>query len=205
MKGLLYKEICMFKPQLKSWALVLMIFAVYGVVFRNVSMILMMTGMLGLMACFNSFTYDKQFRCNEYLAAMPVSRKEMVWSKYIFMLGLDLILTVVSLIVTAGYAFITREPVIEVFAGVGAVLAVTIVMQAILMPMVYIIGIEKARYVNIVIWMLPWVLVMLFKDRLPKIEEWQIMMTLKIIPFIAAVFMAASVCISVSSFRKKDL
>ncbi|MCB6610632.1 ABC-2 transporter permease [[Clostridium] symbiosum] len=205
MKGLLYKEICMFRPQLKSWAMVLVIFAVYGVIFRNVSMILMMTSMLGLMACFNSFSYDKQFHCNEYLAAMPVSRKEMVWSKYIFMLGLDLILSIISLIFTAGYAFIAKEPVIEILAGVGAVLVVTVFMQAILMPMVYIMGIEKARYVNIVIWMLPWVLVMLFKDRLPKIEEWQIIMVLKIMPFIAAVFMVASVCISVSSFRKKDL
>ncbi len=195
----------MFKPQLKSWAMVLVIFAAYGVIFRNVSMILMMTSMLGLMACFNSFSYDKQFHCNEYLAAMPVSRKEMVWSKYIFMLGLDLILSIVSLIFTAGYAFISKDPVIEIFAGVGAVLVVTVFMQAILMPMVYIMGIEKARYINMVIWMLPWVLVMLFKDRLPKIEGWQIIMVLKIMPFIAALFMVASVCISVSSFRKKDL
>lgn len=195
----------MFKPQLKSWAMVLVIFAVYGVIFRNVSMILMMTSMLGLMACFNSFSYDKQFHCNEYLAAMPVSRKEMVWSKYIFMLGLDLILSAVSLIVMAGYGLIVQDPVIEMFAGVGAVLVVTIFMQAILMPMVYIMGIEKARYVNIVIWMLPWVLVMLFKDRLPRIEGRQIIMALKIMPFIAAVFMVISVCISVSTFRKKDL
>lgn len=122
-----------------------------------------------------------------------------------FMLGLDLILSIISLIFTVGYAYIAKEPVIEVLAGVGAVLVVTVFMQAILMPMIYIMGIEKARYVNIVIWMLPWVLVMLFKDRLPKIEEWQIIMALKIMPFIAAVFMVVSVCVSVSTFRKKDL
>ena len=49
--------------------------------------------------------------------------------------------------------------------GVGAALVVTVLMQAILLPMVYIIGIDKARYVNIVIWMVPWVVIMLFRDR----------------------------------------
>ena len=33
MKGLLYKEFCMFKPQFKSWAFVLIFFLSYTVLF----------------------------------------------------------------------------------------------------------------------------------------------------------------------------
>lgn len=80
MKGLLYKEFCMFKPQFKSWAFVLIFFIIYGIIFKNVYMITMMISVLGLVSCFSSFSYDKQYRCDEYLAAMPVSRKQLVWS-----------------------------------------------------------------------------------------------------------------------------
>ena len=168
-------------------------------------MITMMISVLGLVSCFSSFSYDKQYRCDEYLAAMPVSRKQLVWSKYIFVLCLDLILAAAAFVLAAGYAVWAGEPLVELLAGVGSALVVTVLMQAILLPMVYIIGIDKARYVNIVIWMVPWVGIMLFRDRLPQIQKEQIIMMLKIIPVIAVVLMVVSVCISVSVFRKKDL
>ena len=134
-----------------------------------------------------------------------MSRKQLVWSKYIFVLCLDLILAAAAFVLAAGYAVWAGEPLVELLAGVGSALVVTVLMQAILLPMVYIIGIDKARYVNIVIWMVPWVVIMLFRDRLPQIQKEQIIMMLKIIPVIAVVLMVVSVCISVSVFRKKDL
>ena len=94
---------------------------------------------------------------------MPVSRKQLVWSKYIFVLCLDLILAAAAFVLAAGYAVWAGEPLVELLAGVGSALVVTVLMQAILLPMVYIIGIDKARYVNIVIWMVPWVVIMLFQ------------------------------------------
>ena len=195
----------MFKPQFKSWAFVLIFFIIYGIIFKNVYMITMMISVLGLVSCFSSFSYDKQYRCDEYLAAMPVSRKQLVWSKYIFVLCLDLILAAAAFVLAAGYAVWAGEALVELLAGVGSALVVTVLMQAILLPMVYIIGIDKARYVNIVIWMVPWVVIMLFRDRLPQIQKEQIIMMLKIILVIAVVLMVVSVCISVSVFRKKDL
>ena len=140
----------------------------------SVYMITMMISVLGLVSCFSSFSYDKQYRCDEYLAAMPVSRKQLVWSKYIFVLCLDLILAAAAFVLAAGYAVWAGEPLVELLAGVGSALVVTVLMQAILLPMVYIIGIDKARYVNIVIWMVPWVVIMLFRDRLPQIQKEQI-------------------------------
>ena len=110
-----------------------------------------------------------------------------------------------AFVLAAGYAVWAGEPLVELLAGVGSALVVTVLMQAILLPIVYIIGIDKARYVNIVIWMVPWVVIMLFRDRLPQIQKEQIIMMLKIIPVIAVVLMVVSVCISVSVFRKKDL
>lgn len=205
MKGLLYKEYCMFKPQLRSWIFVLLFFIVYGIIFKNSYMLIMMIAMLGLMSCFNSFTYDKQYRCDEYLAAMPVSRKELVWSKYIFMLVLDLMLTIAALITVSIYAVWAGEPVLDLLVGAGSTLMVTMLMQAILMPMVYIMGIDRARYVNIVIWMIPWALFMLFHDKLPRIEEEMIFSVMKIAPFFVVILMAVSVRISTSVFRKKDL
>ena len=94
-------------------------------------MITMMISVLGLVSCFSSFSYDKQYRCDEYLAAMPVSRKQLVWSKHIFVLCLDLILAAAAFVLAAGYAVWAGEPLVELLAGVGSALVVTVLMQAI--------------------------------------------------------------------------
>lgn len=195
----------MFKPQFKSWAFVMAIFVVYGILFKSVSMIMIMISVLGLISCFNSFSYDKQYRCDEYLAAMPVSRKTIVLSKYSFIFCLDAILTVTAMVFTTGYALFSGESIPELLSEVGAILMVTVFMQSILMPMIYILGIDKARYLNTAIWLLPWVLIMLFRDRLPKIGKEQVLMILKITPVITAVLMVISIGVSVAVYRRKDL
>ena len=99
MRGLLYKEYYMLRPQLKSWLAFLLFFTVYSFVFKSVGMLTMMLAVIGITSCYNSFHYDKQYRCDEYIAAMPVSRGQMVASKYMFSLSVDLLIAAVTAVI----------------------------------------------------------------------------------------------------------
>lgn len=207
MKGLLYKEFYTLRPQIKGWLTMLIIFIAYAIVFKNSFMILIMLAMVGFTSCFNSFHYDKQYQCNEFIAAMPVSRGQMVAAKYLFAFSIDLVMALVSAVVILLMAAFSKLPssLSEAAITVSSILGVTIIMQCVVIPMIYILGVEKARYANIVIWLLPSAIIFLNKDRLPAITESMVMGAMKLLPLIVIALIVISWGISTVVFRRKDL
>ena len=207
MRGLLYKEYCMLRTQLKSWLVFLLFFTVYSFIFKNIGMLIMMLDVIGLTSCYNSFHYDKQYRCDEYIAAMPVSRGQMVASKYVFSLGVDLLLAAVTLIIIliSFAVHVLDSPLDEALGSAAGVLAATVLIQAVTIPIIYIVGIDKARYISTIIWMSPWVLIMLNRGRIPKIAEDQVMGALKLAPLVILAVLVISWLISMEVFKKRDL
>lgn len=207
MKGLLYKEYVMLKPQLKSWLSILVLFIVYTAIFQNVFMLLMMVSLLGLMNCFNSFHYDKLYRCDEYIGAMPVSRMQMVLAKYIFTILLDWLLAAAALLLAAGYTALTGGSFAELLVSVCAVLCVMLFMQLVLIPLIYAIGIDRARYVNMILWIAPWALILLKakSSGLPSVSEEMILRILLLSPVLLLILCAVSLPLSVYIFRRKDI
>lgn len=207
MRGLLYKEYYMLRPQVKSWLAVLAFFMVYTAIFKNAGMLTMMLAVIGITSCYNSFHYDKQYRCDEYIGAMPVSRGQMVASKYLFTFFIDLFIAAAAAAVTIVVCAtsLVDASLLESMASLGGVLGVTVLIQAVTIPLIYVLGVDKARYVNVLIWMSPWVLIMLNRDRLPKITEAQIISALKLAPLVILVFVVISWMISTAVFKKRDL
>lgn len=207
MKGLLYKEFCMFKPQLKSWGGAFAIILIYAFIFKNVTMLFMMVAVIGIMNSVTSFSYDKMYRCEELIAALPVSRKQMVQSKYLFLLGLDLILAAASSVLVFAVSLFERADLIELAASGAAVLGVTVLMQAVVLPLVYKMGPDKARIFYMIIGMCP--VVILFGlnelDMLPPLTEEFVFSMLKAAPFVVIAVLIISFFISVGIYRKKDL
>lgn len=205
MSGLIYKEVCMFKSQFKNWIYGILILGVYGIVFKTLSMLFMLVALVGVMSCITTFTYDRQYRCDEYVAAMPVSRKKIVVSKYIFLLLVDLMMTVVTIILVVAVAPFLKENILSALGAVMGVLAVTILLQILVLPLLYAWGPEKARFAFLIIGILPYMLVMLNKDRLPDITPQTVLHILQASPFILAVAAGISLLVSIGLYKKKDL
>ena len=117
MKGLLYKEYAVLKSQMKSWLVLLAFFVVYTGIFRN-----------------------------DYIAAMPVSRFQMVLAKYLFIILLDIALAAVSLILAGAWGWAGAGAFPELSASVAAIMGVLFLMQIISIPLIYAIGVNRARY-----------------------------------------------------------
>lgn len=205
MNGLIYKEVCMFKSQFKSWVLGLGILCIYGFILKSMVILLMMTALMGLISCLTSFTYDKTYRCDEYVAAMPLSRKKIVVSKYVFLLILDVALTLLTgaVAVIAGSLF--NEGLETTLGAAVGVLGATIFLQAVVMPIIYAFGPEKARFVFVVIGITPYIVLMLLKDKIAVTDLGFLKDYLWILPILLVAVIAVSIWISVRIYGKKDL
>ncbi|NBI72931.1 ABC-2 transporter permease [Clostridiaceae bacterium] len=207
MKGLLYKEYAVLKSQMKSWLILLAFFVVYTGIFRNISIAFMMISIMGLMNCYHSFHYDKQYRCNDYIAAMPVSRFRMVLAKYVFVMLLDAGLASVSLILAALWGWGESGSFLELSVSAAVSVGGLLFMQILSLPLIYAIGVERARYVNMLLWILPWMIVfMAVKNGRPLPLSKELMISLMhAAPLLFIVFLAVSFGISVFVFRRKDI
>lgn len=207
MTGLIYKEFCTMKGQLRSWVFAAFILGVYAMFFKSVSFLYMMTSLVGIMSTLTIFTYDKMYRCDEFIAAMPVSRKKIVLSKYLFLLILDIGVTfVAAMIIMLLTLFLgQQESGSEMAIAMFGVLGVTIFLQSLLLPFIYRLGAEKARILLMLLAVSPFLIVSVLKERvmLPDLE-WLASFA-KIVPLILVVWAIISYYISVSIYRKKDL
>lgn len=206
MKGLLYKEYCMLKPQAKSWLGALAIMLVYAYIFKNISMLFMMISILGITYSISGFSYDKMYHCEEWIASMPVSRKQMVQSKYLFLLLLDLALAVLCVALVAGIALFAGTDLMEAAATGGAVLGVTVLMQAVALLLIYKMGPEKARIFYILIGFGPIVILFVLNEAgmLPHLTDALVYSALRATPLVVIAVLLLSFAASVRIYGRKE-
>ncbi len=160
MNSLLLKDFISLKSYSKTLALIIGFFTI--VTFTNdepsflSGMIVLMMSMLPI----TSFSYDQHAKWDLFSQTLPVSRRQVVLSKYvlgllavatgaILAIILNLIVTLVkSLEVDISYLLIAN----------GLIALVALVFISILIPLVYQFGVEKSRLLMIVVLAIPSVL-----------------------------------------------
>lgn len=203
MKGLIYKELCMFKSQMKTWAFTVAILGVYSVLLKSVFVIYMLTALIGVMSCMTALTYDKQYRCDEFLVAMPVSRKKIVVSKYLSLAILDLILSFFTIIIIGLLGPFLNESIWDAMLAVTGVFGATVFLQAVVMPIAYGLGPEKSRIVFLLIGVLPYIMMIFFIDKI-SISEQTMTYMLWASPVFLVLSVVISLIISAAFYKKKD-
>lgn len=207
MKGLLIKEYCMMKGQIKSWIALYVFFLVYSIMLGDNAMIYMIIAMVGVMGGMATFTYDMLYQWDSYMLSMPVDRKMVVYSKYLFMLILDAATVICSIVML----FLTQilkggmSGVLLELPTLAGILGVTILMQLVIVPLIYKIGVEKARYVFMAMFMLPTILILGFHKVLDGIvTRGFLTMLLYAFPFLLAAFAVFSVWVSIKIYQSKE-
>lgn len=156
MKGLIIKELYLYKGQMKLYIIFLVFYTVYSMITKSVGMLFMMVVLLGVSGMLTSFGVDYQCKWDIYALSTPVGRKKSVFSKY----SMGFIVTSVITGVTLIFAFIintmTKEQTFTDILFMGyAVFAVTILIIILNMPFIYKLGVEKARYVFLLGMLIP--------------------------------------------------
>lgn len=148
MKGLLIKEFYLLEGQIKSWLLVMGLMFFYACFAGGNSFLYMLVILIGVMSTLTVFSLDRACGWDSFVTSLPLTRKEIVASRYLFAFLIDIGISVLSLVLVVLH-FIMRveEPLTDSLHSLALMLIITLLMQIILLPTVYKWGVEKARFV----------------------------------------------------------
>ena len=94
MKGLIIKDLCVIKNQMKTLLLVLAFFVIFSIINEDATFILFLVPFYMIMILITTFNYDEFNKWDSYCNSLPLSRKEIVKSKYILFNATSLIVLI---------------------------------------------------------------------------------------------------------------
>ena len=148
MKGLLYKDISIMTRSFKGNILLLV--ALYGVlilVTREAYLAYAMTVVWGIYAA-STINYDEQAHWDAYAATLPVTPGQVIGSKYLLCAAS----TAIGAVLSRALVFLAGVGGAEYTLGILVCAEVSVLMNALLMPITYRFGAAKSRaYLMIIV------------------------------------------------------
>ena len=203
MKALLLREFYMAKSYMRVVAAMVLIF-LFASVWANGNMFLIMYPMIiTSMLPMSLLSYDEKFHWDRYCAAMPFTRSQVVSAKYVFVLLSALAILLVSA-VAQGIRLLPEEKE-AFFSIISMLLAMGLTGPAVLLPIIYKLGSERARIAYyIVIGAICALAVILPYNDLAVAGVVSVPAPL-LICLISALFFAASWLLSIQFYKKRSL
>lgn len=147
MKGLIIKDLYTLINNRRQYAIVLIMGAIFTFIFKdNGQYMSVMFTLILLMSVYTSFTYDVTAKWDQYAVCLPLSRKQIVLSKYLIMLiGLAASMLLVGAIILVN-VLLDTDMVLSEFLLIGTMqTGLVFVSVCIGFPFIYKWGPEKAR------------------------------------------------------------
>ena len=134
-----------------------------------------------------------------YAMMLPITSMSIALSKYVFGVFCSLILAVLGF---AASLIIGDDPA-EALLSSAACFCVGLVLMSILLPLIYKLGVEKARLSMVAIFVV-FLIVFAFALERMGVELDNITDALMVLPLVTLAVMAVSMCISVGIYRRKE-
>ena len=148
MIGLLKKEYYLMEGQMKSWLIVAVFCFFYSYFMNEDSFLFMLIILIGIMSTMTVFSLDKACGWDTYAISLPLTRKEIVEARYLFAFLIDIGVSLACCLLMLLRGLIKGGVNIpESLHSLFQILLVTILMQLLLFPVIYKLGVEKARFV----------------------------------------------------------
>lgn len=203
MKGLIIKDALTLKTQ---WKIYLAYFVLYGIIsFTNENMSSffgMILVLLAVMIPISTISYDERCQWQKYALSMPLSRRDIVYAKYLF----SLLLTAFG--ITVGFVFnlcVSSIALNEILLTASTSAAVALIMSALLLPLMLILGVEKGRMAMFLVFAIPFALIFLidrFDISLPSTSN--IIALLIAAPIVSLIVFGISLMISLKAYDRKE-
>lgn len=210
MIGLLLKDLYTMRQYGKTMLLMLIFFGVISAGLDNPaiffeSFIILMSTTLAI----TSFSYDTAAKWDRYALSLPVTRKEVVASKYLLSILLCLVGTAFSFPISA--LALTIRPaegfgLREHLYTTGALLCAAAFFISILLPLTFRFGVEKGRILIFALFAAPGAIVIaLSKLGVPLPSESTLLGLAKLLPVAVVLLYLFSYFLSVRIYAKKEI
>lgn len=161
MKALLLKDFLVLRKQFRIMALIFVAYGIWGAFADNYLFLASFLPIVFIMLTLTSFSFDDTYKWTSYALALPISRCHLVLSKYLLALFLAVLGGITSSIYGCLMFFISEDFIAnELFLSCFTSISIGLVGFFILLPITFHFGVEKARYIMFLLFMIPFLLVL---------------------------------------------
>lgn len=207
MIGLILKDLYTIKRYSKILLVLIVFYIVVGYGMGKLDFVIFMIPFVTIMSVISTFSYDEFVKWDKYALSMPVSKKDMVLSKYV----LTLLLIVVGGVFAAVLLLIlsmrpTGTEINESLSALTGVMVASLIVIGIYIPLTYQFGTEKGRIIFPILVLAPsFGASYLIKNKVISLPSQEIITTyLKFLPILGIVFVIVSYFISLRIYSKKE-
>ena len=146
MKGLIIKDLCVIKNQMRSLLLILVFFVFISIINKDATFILFLVPFYMIMILITTFSYDEFNKWECYCNSLPLSRKEIVKAKYLLFNATSLIVLVLGILASIIVpSFIENTTFESIYASIIGVAFGICLVISLLIPFYYKFGSNKGR------------------------------------------------------------
>lgn len=212
MQGLLLKDFYNLK---KTMGLLAVMLVVFGVVFipQGGGLFAGMAILMGTTLTISTMSYDHMAKWDVYALSMPVSRRQMVGEKYLFMLiaaGAGTLIALAGEFVRLASTGAPASAFLDGLLQTVLILSVGLLFGSLMLPLIFKFGVEKARLVMLLSLCLPLVVVwgggrLVQRSMYAAQPASWLDQVIVLLPVAAAAALGISYLASVRIFEKKEL
>ena len=154
MLGLMIKDVYTMKKQMKMTLVISLFYIIFSIADNNIGFLSFVVMFANLGVLLSTFSYDEKSHWDKYARILPISYQKIVFSRYAEIL----IVNAVVFVILMPIMFFIKKPeqeILEVLTILIAVICVSIILLSIMFPIVYKLGMEKARIMIFVIIFIP--------------------------------------------------
>ncbi|HBG3244462.1 TPA: ABC-2 transporter permease, partial [Clostridioides difficile] len=211
MKGLILKDLLNLKGNIKFILLFIIMFGFMSSLGDgNVNNFIGVIIVLCTTMIVSTFSYDDLNKWDSYVLTMPINRNDIVLSKYLTMLIFSFIGVLVSLIVSVTIGYFKNTLILNETLLINAlILSISVCFGSLILPLIYKFGIERARLLMILCFLVPTLALLVFKSILENISSpisIEIILNTLVysLPFVAILLFVISYFISSKIYSKKE-
>ncbi len=210
MKGLIIKDLFILKKTARVFVALTGLYLLMAI-FLHTDFGVLIAFIMGMLTI-TSFAYDEQAKWDAFALTMPVSKRDMVLSKYLLAVFLGIAGGLMGILLSVAAA-IGQGPVdiMAILKNTGIAICATYVFSSIALPLVYKLGSEKSRLVLMLCYAAPILLGTIIINMLSEasITMPQLLSAAHtaaiILPFFTVIAFVFSYRLSLVIFIKKDI
>lgn len=146
MKGLIIKDLCVIKNQMRSLLLILVFFVFISIINKDATFTLFLVPFYMIMILITTFSYDEFNKWECYCNSLPLSRKEIVKAKYLLFNATSLIVLVLGILASIIVPNFIENTIFEsIYASIIGVAFGICLVISLLIPFYYKFGSQKGR------------------------------------------------------------
>ncbi len=161
MKGLLKNEFLTMRRVILLYAGVLLLYYLLGVFGTKMAGVQVFSVFFCTMLVISSFSYGEKSGWNTYVNVLPVSRGQIVMSKYLFALICMAGAAAFGLLIQCAMNMKNGNPVFQDAWVAGMAVMIASLFLSVVLPVLFKVGAEKSRVVLILIFLIPFVVALL--------------------------------------------